>query len=264
MAISDKSKFAFIIANITLISVSLASYAIIHSVPDFHVLYFVYISRAYLLMFIITAITAHKKFITDRTPDSFYRLDSHAYVLSTTFFEAVTARVLHNNFIESHIGWSLVYFIPVSFMYEIILDFFHYWAHRGMHMNRTLYLAHKLHHTHTQPTYINTFYFSPIDAILSSPIPTILTVYLLPCKLSLFDFIMLATYKQYTELAGHSGKALAPSSCFPQCIWLPRILGIEGYAEDHDMHHRVSTCNFSKRFSLWDKVFGTHRRSHVS
>jgi sterol desaturase/sphingolipid hydroxylase (fatty acid hydroxylase superfamily) len=69
---------------------------------------------------------------------------------------------------------------------------------------------------------------------------------------------MISAYKQYTELAGHSGKMLSPASSFPQFIWLPRLFNIQLYAEDHDLHHKVSNCNFAKRFSLWDKVFGTY------
>lgn len=211
-------------------------------------------------MFIIMTLTRHKEYITDRNTDSLYEISSHTHLLSTTFFDTVTAVILYNRFTDSSLGWSLVYFIPVSFMFEVILDFFHYWSHRLMHMNTRVYvITHKLHHKHVQPTYINTFYFTPFDAILSSLVPTVLTVLVLPFKLSVFDYTMISAYKQYTELAGHSGKALSPSSSFPQCIWLPRLLGIQGYAEDHDLHHRLSNCNFSKRFSLWDKLFGTYR-----
>ena len=32
---------------------------------------------------------------------------------------------------------------------------------------------------------------------------------------------------------------------------------MELYVEDHDLHHLKGNCNFSKRFSLWDRVFGT-------
>jgi sterol desaturase/sphingolipid hydroxylase (fatty acid hydroxylase superfamily) len=40
---------------------------------------------------------------------------------------------------------------------------------------------------------------------------------------------------------------------------LPKWLNIELYCEDHDIHHSVNNCNYSKRFSLWDKVFGTFK-----
>lgn len=35
--------------------------------------------------------------------------------------------------------------------------------------------------------------------------------------------------------------------------WLPRLFNFQlKVEEDHDLH-----CNYSKRFTLWDKVFGT-------
>jgi sterol desaturase/sphingolipid hydroxylase (fatty acid hydroxylase superfamily) len=63
-------------------------------------------------------------------------------------------------------------------------------------------------------------------------------------------------YKTMQEIAGHSGKKLKGSSFIP-CIWLPRAFGIELYSQDHELHHKLPAWNFSKRFSLWDKVFGT-------
>jgi len=99
-----------------------------------------------------------------------------------------------------------------------------------------------------------------MDSIMTVSIPTVLAIYLTPYNFSLFEYVMLSVYKQYTELAGHSGKKLSPSSSFPQCVWLPKILNIELYSEDHNMHHNLNNCNYSKRFSLWDKIFGTYKK----
>ena len=52
---------------------------------------------------------------------------------------------------------------------------------------------------------------------------------------------------------------MRPTSSFPQCIWLPRLFNIELYTEDHDLHHSRNNCNYSKRFSLWDKIFKTEQ-----
>lgn len=35
------------------------------------------------------------------------------------------------------------------------------------------------------------------------------------------------------------------------------MLQIELRADDHQRHHIQASCNFSKRFSLWDRLFGT-------
>lgn len=69
---------------------------------------------------------------------------------------------------------------------------------------------------------------------------------------------LMLVYKTFIEVSGHTGKQVKSSS-FPLCIWLPRIFGIELYTEQHHLHHLNSNCNYSKRFSLWDKMFGTYR-----
>lgn len=60
------------------------------------------------------------------------------------------------------------------------------------------------------------------------------------------------------ELAGHSGTD-DNHSCFSQFIFIPRLLDIDLNKADHFLHHLSSTYNYSKRFSLWDKVFGTYQ-----
>lgn len=64
----------------------------------------------------------------------------------------------------------------------------------------------------------------------------------------------------FIEISGHIGKRMHPTSSFSQFIWLPKFFNIELYTEDHDLHHSHNNCNYSKRFSLWDKVFGTHKK----
>ena len=66
-------------------------------------------------------------------------------------------------------------------------------------------------------------------------------------------------YKSFVEIAGHSGKYVNGSS-FPLCIYLPRLFGIELYTCDHHLHHATYFCNYSKRFKLWDRVFGTFKQ----
>lgn len=75
----------------------------------------------------------------------------------------------------------------------------------------------------------------------------------------MFHFIVV--YKNFIEISGHSGKILYPTTSFPQFMWLPKWLNIELYCEDHDNHHFINNCNYSKRFSLWDKVFNTYMKS---
>ena len=272
MKISKRSILTFLNVNGTLISISLIKYLIFYNLGNinifykFSIMYSIYIVRNYTMMFLLFRATKHKQFIN---PENEYNNSnnmsiSHLYVFSTTLLDTITNVFLYNKLINNTFSIStilkqIMYFIPVSFCFEIILDFFRYWVHRLLHLNKGLYrMTHKIHHKYTNPVSINAYHFSPFDLIASISIPMILTILILPYNLSLFEFMMISVYKQYTELAGHSGKMLSPASSFPQCIWLPRLLNIELYAEDHDSHHKLSNCNFAKRFSLWDKIFGTY------
>jgi sphinganine C4-monooxygenase len=272
MRISQKSLRTFVNVNGTLITISVIKYIIYvfskssNTFNNFVIMYFTYICRNYGMLYLLTTATKHKPYlsIANAKNESNTQLKSHIYLFSTTFFDTLINLFIYKKLIEQafsmvNILSSILYFIPMSFVFEVILDFFHYWSHRMLHLNKTLYKkTHNTHHQHASPIFINAYYFSPFDLILSISIPMMLTFIILPYKVTLFEFFMISVYKQYTELAGHSGKMLAPASSFPQCIWLPRLLNIELYAEDHNAHHKLSRCNFAKRFSLWDKVFGTY------
>jgi sterol desaturase/sphingolipid hydroxylase (fatty acid hydroxylase superfamily) len=175
-------------------------------------------------------------------------------------FEFVSQMIKFKKF---YIFNDIVYFIPISFLYEIIFDFFHYWTHRFVHAYPKLYQkTHKLHHKHISLIPIITFMQDPIDLLITNLIPTILTICILQqanINISMFTYVWILMYKSYIEIAGHSGIQHTKSCSFPQFIWLPKLLNIELYAHDHQQHHIHPSSNFSKRFSLWDKIFGTWR-----
>lgn len=172
----------------------------------------------------------------------------------------------------SHIGMEylarntplipMYYWIPYLFVFDIVFDLFHYWTHRVCHSIPFLYRnVHKTHHG-TYPIHAAvTFQHHPLDLILTNLIPLLLSSFIV--HLDPFTVTLLLWYKTMQEIAGHSGKLLKGSSFIP-CIWLSRWLGIELYSHNHDLHHRLPAWNFSKRFSLWDKVFGTFYQEHNS
>ena len=153
--------------------------------------------------------------------------------------------------------YDLILFIPLSFIFEIIFDFFHYWSHRVLHNKLLFKYFHKKHHKFIHPKTITTYYQDPIDLLLTNNIPTILGSIVLINR-SIFLYHLVSVYKSFVEIGGHGGKKCSPSSSFTQFIWLPKKLNIELYTEDHDYHHQNGKCNYSKRFSLWDKLFGTY------
>ena len=187
-------------------------------------------------------------------------------VLSSTTVETLTYMFIKNTLFQpqNHIFISindLVYFIPKSFLFELIFDFFHYWTHRILHSNKFLYVhIHKKHHKFNYPMPILTFYHHPLDLIITNSIPQILTLCIFPSN-SLFQFNLILSYKSFIEINGHSSKKIYPCGSFSQFIWLPRWLNISLYSEDHTHHHSSNFCNYSKRFSLWDKQFNTYSNS---
>ena len=163
---------------------------------------------------------------------------------------------------------NFLMFVPISFVFEVVFDFFHYWAHRILHMSPYLYKnIHKTHHTHINVTPIVTFIQHPIDLLLSNVIPSCFAYYItnyfngviLGKQINLFILICILTYKTYIEVMGHTDIKTQRSSSFVQFIWITRALNISLFPRHHIIHHTHVTKNFSKRFSLYDKLFGTFK-----
>ena len=150
----------------------------------------------------------------------------------------------------------LIYFIPVSFGYELFLDLCHYSAHRAIHSVPFLYRTiHKKHHSENRIQIYTSFSHTILDYLLTNTVPLLITSYVIP--ISPYFFTIQFCYKILVEIGGHSGKVNKAGS-FPQFIWLPRFFKIELTNVDHNEHHINPMVNFSKRFSIWDKVFGTY------
>jgi len=177
--------------------------------------------------------------------------------IKSTCIDTLSYCIISKNFTYPTLSYTqdLIYFIPISFAYELTFDFFYYWAHRALHSNLTLYkAAHATHHEHGVTTVYTTFHHSLPDLLTTNTLPLVLTSYIVP--VSNYTFTLLFCYKNIAEVAGHSGVDKKTPS-FVQCIWLPKSLGIELYTKNHCLHHEKPSVNFSKRFSIWDKVFGT-------
>lgn len=196
-----------------------------------------------------------------RSPEELYSGEFIVYVAQAAAIEAIFTSLNGSlfSFEPDSVGLQLLTFIPVSFAFEILYDFFHYWSHRAMH---NYYIdLHKSHHRHIHLRPILVFYQNGFDLVLTNAIPFLTTELILGFfyRFSLFELALILSYKVFIEVAGHTGKASRPTTSFPQCIWLPRALGIELAAEDHNLHHIHIGKNFSKRFTLWDRVFGTYQ-----
>jgi sterol desaturase/sphingolipid hydroxylase (fatty acid hydroxylase superfamily) len=217
---------------------------------------------------IVENFTKDKNYIRDKDRKLILeknRTEFNMYLISSTIIESSTNVLLNNYFVNSSGGlfsFHIVYFVPISFIFELLFDFFHYWSHRTLHQNKYLYqVLHKHHHRFSNPIPIITFYQHPVDLLLTNSIPSFLSFFIINklCKIQISQllFKLIMNYKSFIEISGHCGKETKTSS-FPQFIWLPRYFNIELYTIDHDLHHSSNNCNYSKRFSAWDKCFGTY------
>lgn len=182
------------------------------------------------------------------------------YLLSASALEAVTTYTIIPANINPNYYTITATFIPMSFLFMVIFDLFFYGMHRLFHQTHSKW--HKLHHENVHLKPVLTFYQDSMDILLCIVAPFIITTNIVQTfyPLSAFEIALLVTYKSFIEVAGHTGHKSSPSCCFPQFIWLPKLLNIEQYSEDHALHHINPNVNFSKQFTLWDKAFGTYQK----
>lgn len=188
-----------------------------------------------------------------------HRFDMMEFAESTVVHSAtvVMAHAVSTGPPTSYV-YEIAMFIPMSFAFEILFDLFHYWIHRTAHRVPWLYRnVHKKHHEHRYIDLNTTYHMTIADVLLPQSVPFCLTACILP--VSDYALTVLFWYKNIIEYSGHSCRDVGGS--FPQCIWLPRLFGIELYANDHNYHHLDGRFNFAKRFRLWDKVFGTFKET---
>jgi Delta7-sterol 5-desaturase len=243
------------------ICVSLYSYWKIQKIIYFLGLLSIFSIRNYGLIQLIDYGTSNKKSISNITTiNEQYPYELYMIMIRSNCIETITHMYIVSfmTFYEDLSQYDLVLFIPISFLFEIVFDFFHYSGHRMLHHPSVYRYFHKVHHRFLHPASITTYYQDPVDLLITNSLPTILALYMIP-RISHLMFHWLLIYKNFIEISGHCGKISYPASSFPQFVWLPRVLGIELYTENHDIHHSLNNCNYAKRFSLWDKVFGTYQ-----
>lgn len=200
--------------------------------------------------------------INNISNESLFYLNCASMIETIAFYKTGEILCVQNNLVNYfHV---LILFIPISFVVEIIFDFFHYWTHRTIHTYPILYKwIHKTHHTHVKITPIITFHQDISDFILTNFIPFTLSLLFVQTifgyKFNLLMYSMLNVYKEFLEITGHGGGNNIKSYGFPQFIWLPRFFNIHIVRPDHKNHHTFVDCNYSKRFVLWDKLFGTYK-----
>jgi sterol desaturase/sphingolipid hydroxylase (fatty acid hydroxylase superfamily) len=272
-----KSLKRFFLSNIVLFSIGLINHNFIiffyknNILNNFIVLFIAYLLRNYILLILVENMVKNRLRISDinsSIPIQLYKYEFDIYLITNTFSESITNAILIPKIINieysNNIFNELIYFIPISFIYELVYDFFYYTIHLTLHSKYLYKQFHKLHHKFKHPIGILLYYQHPIDWFTATIFPSIFSLYLLTyvSKISYFQFNMIHIYKTAVEIAGHCGKKIYPVCSFTQFPWLVKYLNIELYSEDHNLHHSLNNCNYGKRFSLWDKVFNTYKNGH--
>ncbi|KAF8968216.1 C-4 sterol methyl oxidase [Entomortierella lignicola] len=164
--------------------------------------------------------------------------------------------------IAVHFGMAIasVPFPPLTkmigqiFLFFLFEDFFHYWAHRGLHYGPFYKHIHKLHHEWSAPFGLAAEYAHPVEVLIlgTGTIGGPLLWCWYSGDLHLVTTITWMTLRLFQAVEAHSGYD------FPWSThnWLPGWSG----SEHHDYHHMAFTNNFSTSFRWWDHIFGTNKK----
>jgi len=139
--------------------------------------------------------------------------------------------------------YELFFLIATIPFYLFFTDTFIYWIHRILHLPLFYAPIHKLHHKWIISTPFASHAFHPLDGF-SQSLPYHIYVFLVPMNkiayVLLFFFVNMWTISIHDNVSFYRGKIL-------------------NGAEHHTIHHRQFNYNYGQYFTLWDKLFGTHK-----
>lgn len=148
-------------------------------------------------------------------------------------------------------------YLPFRFYFEVVFDFCHYWFHRLLHVPGIYRYLHKTHHKFLNPSILTTFYIHPLDVLLTNVFPLTIAFHATP-SMPMFIWNVVMVNNVFVEMVGHMGKVVNLNEYYSIYSWIPHYHKIRTNPTDHDLHHSRNECNYSKRFRLWDLVFGTY------
>ena len=246
--VSIKSLYIFFIINTTVFSLSAIQYILINLYPN--MLFCTILLKSYIILQSLKTITSKRPYILKANDERTEPFELRNF-LTTCGVETASYMVASRFTLDR--PNEIYFFIPLSFAYELLFDFFHYWTHRAMHYPFFYKYIHYKHHTQHLINAYTTYNHTLPDLLITNFLPIVATSAILP--VSRYTLTTIFWYKAIVEVSGHTGKDT--SSSFIQCIYLPKVLGIPLYSRNHNAHHIQPKVNFSKRFSIWDKIFGT-------
>ena len=141
------------------------------------------------------------------------------------------------------------------FFFSIILmiflhDAYFYWTHRLMHWKPLFRIAHKTHHLSINPTPFAAYAFHPIEAVIEVGIIPLIAFVIPYHPVALMIFTI---YSLLLNVIGHLGFEI-----FPKGFASHKLFKWHNTSTHHNMHHRLTRCNYGLYFNIWDRLMKTN------
>ena len=181
--VSKSSFLNFLYINLFFYGYGFLEYTIYSSsLYKLFILFFICTFRNYFLYYLLDYNTEKYDYIhLHRKIESLYDYKENFIKISlldtiTLYFLLNNSRFFYENVKVNDFLYDILYFIPKSFIFEIIFDLFHYITHRIEH--KTHFFAHRTHHNHYLPTLVSTFNHHILDLLFTNVLPFYVTSYI--------------------------------------------------------------------------------------
>jgi sterol desaturase/sphingolipid hydroxylase (fatty acid hydroxylase superfamily) len=195
--------------------------------------------------------------IQQRYPENKHILREIGYSLSSML---IFGTIIIFTIIAGQKGYTRVYnnihqYGYFYFFFSMILmiflhDTYFYWTHRLMHWKPLFRIAHKTHHLSINPTPFAAYAFHPIEAVIEVGIIPLIAFVIPYHPIALVVFTI---YSLLLNVVGHLGFEI-----FPKGFANHRLFKWHNTSTHHNMHHRLTKCNYGLYFNIWDRLMKTN------
>jgi lathosterol oxidase len=145
------------------------------------------------------------------------------------------------------------------YIFSIVLmiflhDTYFYWTHRLMHWKPLFKAVHRVHHLSINPTPFAAYAFHPLEAVVEIGIIPLIA-FTIPHHTS--AIVIFSLYSLLLNVMGHVGYELFPKG-FASHKWFKW----HNTSTHHNMHHRLTKCNYGLYFNIWDRLTGTNHAQY--
>ncbi len=146
------------------------------------------------------------------------------------------------------------YFFSILLMI-FLHDTYFYWTHRLMHWKPLFKVVHKTHHLSVNPTPFAAYAFHPLEALVEVGIIPLIA-FTIPHHASAITIFSL--FSLLLNVTGHLGYELFPKGFASH--WLFKW---HNTSTHHNMHHRLTKCNYGLYFNFWDTLMKTNHPAYI-